>query len=504
MSMNNENNINNISTNSAPMRPGSVFQTAGQSMQPPILTPATVNRSPIEQPANTYRIASPYSAGVQMPAPAMNAAPYQQAAQPLQPQMQAVQAPSKKEKKKKEKAEKPASSGKKRVVAAAIAFCVIGAGLGVCGTVAYGLHWADEVKSEAVAEAKKSSKNSSDSKVKSKSSSTVLQGNRDYTALNTSNIDTSELHTASEIYAANVNSTVGISTQIDYNYYGYKTTAAASGSGFILTEDGYIVTNYHVIQDASEVKVTTYDNTTYKATIIGYDESNDVAVLKIDAQGLTPVILGDSDKMNVGDDVIAIGNPLGELTFSLTKGCISALNRSVTINGSSMNLIQTDCAINSGNSGGALFNMYGEVIGITNAKYSNNGDMSGEAAIESIGFAIPINSVRDIVDSIIEKGYVEKPYIGVYAETITSQSQSKYNADEGIGIHDIMPDSPAEKVGLKSGDVIIKINGRKVTEMAELKSYINDAGIGGKLMLTILRDGKEIEVEIDVEANQSS
>lgn len=504
MSMNNENNINNISANSAPMRPGSVFQTAGQSMQPPVLSPATVNHSPLEQPANISRIASPYTPASAMPQ--LTPVTVNPQAQQMQPSaVEPVQQEKASRKKKKEKAEKPASSGKRRVVAAAVAFCMIGAGLGVCGTIAYGLHWAEQVKSDAVAEAKKSAKNSSsDSKVKSKGSSTILQGNRDYSALNTSNVDTSELHSASEIYAANVNSTVGISTQIDYNYYGYKTTAAASGSGFILTEDGYIVTNYHVIQDANEVKVTMYDNTTYNATIIGYDESNDVAVLKIDAKGLTPVILGDSDKMNVGDDVIAIGNPLGELTFSLTKGCISALNRSVTINGSAMNLIQTDCAINSGNSGGALFNMYGEVIGITNAKYSNNGDMSGEAAIESIGFAIPINSVRDIIDSIIEKGYVEKPYIGVYAETITQKTQSTYNADEGIGIHDIMADSPAERAGLKSGDAIIKINGHKVTEMAELKSYINDAGIGGKLELTILRDGKEITVIVDVEANQSS
>ena len=204
--------------------------------------------------------------------------------------------------------------------------------------------------------------------------------------------------------------------------------------------------------------------------------------------------------MNVGDEVIAIGNPLGELTFSLTKGCVSALNRTVTINNAHMNLIQTDCAINSGNSGGALFNMYGEVIGITNAKYSNNGGT--EATIESIGFAIPINSVRDIIESIIEKGYAEKPFIGVYAETVTDQTD--YDADSGIGIHDIMPDSPAEEAGIQPGDVIIKIDGKKVKDVAELKVNINRAGVGGKLTLTILRDGKEIEIVVDVAADQSS
>ena len=165
-----------------------------------------------------------------------------------------------------------------------------------------------------------------------------------------------------------------------------------------------------------------------------------------------------------------------------------------------MNLIQTDCAINAGNSGGALFNMYGEVIGITNAKYSNND--STDAAIENIGFAIPINSVRDIIDSIIEKGYAEKPYIGVYAETVTSYTN--YNADEGIGIADVVPDTPSERAGLKSGDVIIKINGKKVTDVSELKAYINAAGVGGQLNLTILRDGKEMEIVVDVDADTTS
>ncbi|MCR5275199.1 MAG: trypsin-like peptidase domain-containing protein [Clostridiales bacterium] len=501
MSMNNDNNFTNtygttsVPEGSAPMRPGSEFKTAGQSMQPPILSPSTINRSPVLQPENPYRLASPYTSHAA--APQLNPGTFASATPA--PAVAPVEAPGKK---KKEKAEKStSSSGKRRIAAAAVAFCLLGAGLGVCGTVAYGLHWADQVKSDAVAAAKKSAQKDS-SKVKSKDSSTVLQGDRDYTVLNTNSVDTSQQHTAAEIYAANVNSTVGVSTSIDYNYYGYKTTAAATGSGFILTEDGYIVTNYHVIEDAKEVKVTTYDNTTYAATIIGYDESNDIAVLKIDAKGLTPVILGDSDKMNVGDDVVAIGNPLGELTFSLTKGCISALNRAVTINGTSMNLIQTDCAINSGNSGGALFNMYGEVIGITNAKYSNNG--AADASIESICFAIPINSVRDIIESLVEQGYVEKPYIGVYAETITAQNQSTYNVDEGVGIHDIIPDSPAERAGIKAGDVIIEIDGEKITDMSELKSHINDAGIGGKLKLTIIRNGKEMQIVVDVEANQTS
>ncbi len=209
--------------------------------------------------------------------------------------------------------------------------------------------------------------------------------------------------TASQVYAANVNSTVGITTQVNLNYFGYRTSAAASGSGIIITGSGYIVTNYHVVENASQIKVTAYDNTSYDAQLIGYDEANDIAVLKISASGLTPVTLGDSDSASVGDEVVAIGNPLGELTFTLTKGIISAKDREVTFSsGVTMNLIQTDAAINSGNSGGALFNMKGELIGITNAKYSSSS--STESSVDNIGFAIPINSVTEIISDIIENG----------------------------------------------------------------------------------------------------
>lgn len=203
--------------------------------------------------------------------------------------------------------------------------------------------------------------------------STMLAGQRPSSILNVAYINTEGEMTASEIYAAYVNSTVGITTSITTNYFGHQTTSAASGSGFIITQDGYVVTNYHVIEGATAITVTTYDNVAYEAALIGYDESNDLAVLKVDAEGLTPVVIGESNNLNVGDSVLAIGNPLGELTFSLTTGVVSALNREVTLSSSvTMDLIQTDCAINSGNSGGALFNMYGEVIGITNAKYSSS------------------------------------------------------------------------------------------------------------------------------------
>ena len=198
----------------------------------------------------------------------------------------------------------------------------------------------------------------------------MVEGARKNAAVKVGAVDTSEKMTPAEVYAANVNSTVGITTSITTtNFWGYQSSAAASGSGFIISDDGYIITNYHVIENSDSVTVTLYSGETYEAEIIGYDESNDLAVLKIESESLTPVILGNSDDLNVGDFVEAIGNPLGELTFTMTYGAVSALDREITMsNGLSMTLIQTDCAINSGNSGGALFNMYGEVIGITNAK----------------------------------------------------------------------------------------------------------------------------------------
>lgn len=295
--------------------------------------------------------------------------------------------------------------------------------------------------------------------------------------------------TAAEVYAANVNSTVGITTSVvTTNYFGFRTSAAASGSGFIISENGYIVTNYHVIEDATEIKVTTYDGKTYDASFVGGDESNDLAVLKIDAEGLTPVTLGDSATANVGDDVVAIGNPLGELTFSLTKGSVSALNREITLSsGVTMNLIQTDAAINSGNSGGALFNLYGEVIGITNAKYSSNS--SGEASIDNIGFAIPINSVKSIITSIIEKGYIVKPYIGV------SLSETE---DGSVCVRSVSENGPAEDAGVTQGDVITTVNGNEVNSVSDVSAAVESTGADGILTLTVLRNSESIVLSVTV------
>ena len=328
-----------------------------------------------------------------------------------------------------------------------------------------------------------------------KGSTTIYEGQRESSVIDVSKIDTGKLMTPAEVYAANVNSTVGITTSVTTNFWGFQTTSAASGSGFILTGDGYVLTNYHVIESSNSISVTLYDGKSYDAVLIGYDESSDIAVLKIDAEGLTPVVLGDSDNLNVGDSVVAIGNPLGELTFSLTSGAVSALNREITLSNSvTMNLIQTDCAINSGNSGGALFNLYGEVIGITNAKYSGSG--SG-ASIDNIGFAIPINHVRGIVESIIENGYVAKPYIGVAVSDVSEETMS-YGLPAGAAVKAVSEDSPAEKAGLQVNDIITAVNGKEISGRTGLSEAVSAASVGDTLTLTVYRQGNTISVDVTV------
>ncbi|MCC8140133.1 MAG: trypsin-like peptidase domain-containing protein [Lachnospiraceae bacterium] len=333
------------------------------------------------------------------------------------------------------------------------------------------------------------------------STSTVLQGEREATELVTATVDTGTEMTAAEVYAANVNSIVGITTTITTNYFGFETTSAASGSGIVYTSDGYILTNYHVIEDSSSITVTTYDGSVYDAELIGYDESNDIAVLKVDATDLSAAVFGDSDTLNVGDQVVAIGNPLGELTFSLTSGVVSALDRQVTLSTSvTMNLIQTDCAINSGNSGGALFNMYGEVIGITNAKYSSS---SSGTSVDNIGFAIPINEVQSIIESIIEDGVVAKPYIGVTVTDVGSDLLS-YGMPEGARVVSVTEDSPAEEAGLQENDIITQFGDTEITGSSDLVAAVKAAATGETYTMSVYRSGETIELTVTIGEQTSS
>ena len=306
-----------------------------------------------------------------------------------------------------------------------------------------------------------------------------------------------------DLYEKNVASTVGITTsgKINSRFGGY--TFQAAGSGFIITEDGYILTNHHVIDGSDTVTVATFDEETYDAKVIGYDENSDIAILKVEATNLKPVTVGDSDKLRVGDPVYAIGNPLGELTFSLTHGIVSALSRNVKTGSHTMNLIQTDCAINSGNSGGALFNSRGEVVGITNAKYSASG-FSNEAEIDNVGFAIPVNSVTRIVTSIIENGYVLKPYIGITVAPLSEETASITGIKAGAVVQDVTEGAPADQAGIKVHDVIVKIDDVDIKDSNSLVQAVAKSNPGDVMTFTVYRQGEEIKLDVEIGSKTES
>ena len=288
--------------------------------------------------------------------------------------------------------------------------------------------------------------------------------------------------TPGQIHAQNKNSVVGIANQgVTTNIFGQVTETASSGSGFVISEDGYIVTNYHVIEGATTLTVITNNEEEYPATVVGYDEGNDFALIKVNVTGWTPVKLGSSDDLIVGDQVVAIGNPLGEITNSLTVGYISVKDRDVTIDNSIINMLQTDTAINPGNSGGPLFKMKGEVIGITTAKYSGN-------AVESIGFAIPIDDVSQMITELLEKGFISAPYMGVQ---ITNQT-------DGIGVYvySVELGSPAAKAGLLKGDIIVGIGEYETPTLASLDKAIRNFEPNDTTTLQIYRNRQVLELTI--------
>ena len=305
--------------------------------------------------------------------------------------------------------------------------------------------------------------------------------------------------TDAENYAANVNSVVSINCSATTNYFGQTVESASSGSGFILTQDGFVVTNHHVIDGATSVKVTLYDGESYDATVIGSDSDYDIAVLKIDATGLTPVTLGDSSLLNVGDHVLAVGNPLGELTFSASEGIASSVNRTINVSGIPFNMIQVTCAVNPGNSGGPLFNAYGEVVGIVSAKYSGTASSSSSETVEGLGFAIPINDVLAMIEDIMTNGYVtDKAYMGIVPNTLTAQMamQYRYDISEGVFISYVEENSPASEAGLQMGDVITAIDGKSIASYEELVAAKKGYSAGDTSTLTIYRGGKTMEVQL--------
>ena len=294
-----------------------------------------------------------------------------------------------------------------------------------------------------------------------------------------------EAHTLQTIYQENIQSIVSI--------WGDAGTSYSFGTGVVLSADGYIITNTHVIEGCSSVEVVLQDDSSYEALLVGMDVPTDLAVLKIDAQNLHPAVFGNSDELQVGDTVVAIGNPLGqELRGTMTDGIISAINRDVDVDGYSMVLIQTTAALNSGNSGGALINEYGQVVGITNMKMSAYDD-----TVEGLGFAIPTTTVKTVVDDLIHQGYVSgEPSIGITCYTVTEEMAEEYDLPLGVYVKSVQQDSDAKKQGVFPGDVIVEANGQSITTIEELLALKEGMEAGDVIHFRLWRSGGYLERDV--------
>jgi len=277
------------------------------------------------------------------------------------------------------------------------------------------------------------------------------------------------------------------------DFFGQTGQAQAAGSGFVLTPDGYIVTNNHVIAEAETITVVMDNGDVYDAKLVGADPRNDLAVIKVEAASLPTIYLGNSAGLQVGELAVAIGNPLGELSGTVTAGIISALDRAITLDNQTMNLLQTDAAINPGNSGGPLFNSFGEVIGINTAKTSETG-------IEGLGFAIPIDHAKPIIEDLINYGYVKgRTVIGISTRDINSQMAEAYNLHVGVYIVETVPDSPAAKAGLLAKDIIIAANGQETLTIASLIKVKDALKPGDKIVMTIMRGNRQMQITVILE-----
>lgn len=320
---------------------------------------------------------------------------------------------------------------------------------------------------------------------------TVLYQNTN-TNKNTANTSTTSVK---DVANETMNSVVEIRTEsIKTNDFFQQAISSGAGSGVILSKDGYIVTNNHVIDGANKVTVKTKDGKEYNAKLVGTDATTDLAVIKIEANDLTPVVLGTSKNLQVGDTAIAIGNPLGELGGTVTNGIISALDREITIDGESMHLLQTNAAINPGNSGGGLFNDQGELIGIVNAKSSGSN-------IEGLGFAIPIDIAKPVITSLIENGKVEgRAELGVSLTQYQAQNNNPFAENDtsstAVYIAQVQSGKAADKAGLKRGDRILEVDGKEVSEVSDVKSVISSHKAGDTIKMKIERDNKEQTVSV--------
>ena len=297
-------------------------------------------------------------------------------------------------------------------------------------------------------------------------------------------------------------SVVEITIETTSSYYSYQYTSEGNGSGVIISEDGYILTNNHVIDGANKILVRLRDGTEYEATLIGKDAKTDTAVIKIEETGLKYAILGDSSNLEVGDLAVVIGNPLGELGGTVTSGIISALEREIEIDGKTMNLIQTDAGVNPGNSGGGLFNANGELVGIVTAKSSG-------IDVENLGFAIPVNDIKSVVDDLVEHGYAtNRAFLGVSMKDTAYSTNSPYGnygglfsmfygqMQYGAYVDSVLEDSPAEKGGIKAGDIIVSVDGNVVSTASEVTSAITNCSVGDEIEIGIIRENKTKTVKV--------
>lgn len=303
--------------------------------------------------------------------------------------------------------------------------------------------------------------------------------------------------TPAQVYAQNVDSVVAIECIVMEEYYGQFMEGMTSGSGFVLTEDGYIVSNYHVVADAESITVICNDGTQHAAAFIGGDESNDIALLKVEATGLKPVTVGSSDALIVGDQVAAIGNPLGELASTLTVGYISAKDRIVTTDGTQINMLQTDAAINPGNSGGPLFNMKGEVIGITSAKYS--GMTESGTTIEGIGFAIPMDDVVGMLEDLRLHGYITGAFLGVSVSNVDTDIAQLYGLPTGALVRAVTFGSCAQKAGIQAKDIIVNLGGYDVENINDLTRALRRFEAGETVTITVYRGGNQVQLSVTLD-----
>lgn len=420
-------------------------------------------KEPVEEPARPH---SPYSDS-----------PYEQAVPPV-------------EKPRKKKKTRKGCQWGKRLLAGGLVLVLVAAGCGITAAVVNS-HWEKEIGLlEQVMENKlQAMKN--ELQVGGAAVQPGIQGSV-----------SGEEMTPGQVYAQNIGAVVAVANQsVTTNIYGQVSETASSGSGFIISPDGYVVSNYHVVEGATSLTVITSDGQEHTAELIGFDATNDISLMKIEGENLPYVAIGSSDELVVGDMVAAIGNPLGELTSTLTVGYVSAKDRIVNTDGVAINMLQTDAAINSGNSGGPLFNMKGEVVGITTAKYS--GTSNSGVSIEGIGFAIPMDDVAGMLEDIQIYGYVTGAYLGVMVRDVEESVQA-YGLPAGAYVEEVTPGYAAERAGLKAQDIIINLGGYEVTSLNTLTRALRKFEAGETTTITVYRAGQQINLTITLDEKPQS